>query len=110
MSMAFSILLTALLSSILTLGILSLVAKRMILPKLKLWLQEEMLPEFREQVKNGAVDSGDILLPKFRENVRDGFNDAVRDQMAGQVFEDAAKTVAKKMETGLGAIWGRRPD
>lgn len=110
MNMALSILLTAFLSSILTLGILSLVAKRMILPKLKLWIEEELLPEFREQVKNGAVDSGETLLPEFRHNVREGFNDAIRDQMAGQMFEDAAKNVAKKMETGLGALFGRKPE
>lgn len=110
MNSALIILLTALLSSVLTLGILALVARRMILPKLKLWIQQEMLPEFREQVKSGAIDSGETLLPQFRENVREGFNDAIRDQMAGQVFEDAAKSVAKKMENGLGAIWGKRGD
>ncbi len=110
MASAFSILITALLSSILTLGILALIAGRFILPKLKVWLQEEMLPEFRAQVKNGAIDSGDTLLPKFRENVREGFNDAIRDQMAGQMFEDAAKSVTKKMEVGLGTLFGRKPE
>ena len=110
MSAVITVVVTAILSSVITLGVLAFVFKRMIAPQLKVWLEEEVLPEFREQVKNGAVDSGDTLLPKFRENVREGFNDAIRDQMAGQVFEDAAKSVAKKMETGLGAIWGRKPD
>lgn len=110
MASALSILITALLSSVITLAILAVVTQRMVIPKFKAWLQEEVLPEFRAQVKNGAIDSGDTLLPKFRENVRDGFNDAIRDQMAGQVFEDAAKSVAKKMEGGLGALLGRKAD
>lgn len=105
-----SILVTALLSSVLTLLVAAWFTKTFVLPKFKAWLQDEVLPEFRAQVKNGAVDSGDTLLPKFRENVREGFNDAIRDQVAGQAFEDAARSVTKKMESGLGALLGRKPD
>ena len=105
-----AIILTAVLSSALTLLITFLFAKQFLVPKLKLWIEETLLPEFRSQVKNGAIDSGDVLLPKFRDNVREGFNDAVRDQVGGQAFEEAAKTVTKKMEAGLGALLGRKPD
>lgn len=105
-----TIVFTAVLSSAVTLAILYVVAKAFVIPKLTHWINETLLPEFRAQVKNGAIDSGETLLPQFRVNVREGFNDAIRDQMAGQVFEDAAKNVTKKMEAGLGALFGKKTD
>lgn len=110
MNTMMTIVLTALLSSIITLTILFLVAKFLVIPKVTQWIDETLLPEFRAQVKHGAIDSGETLLPQFRVNVREGFNDAIRAQMAGQIFEDAAKNVTKKMEAGLGSLFGRKTD
>lgn len=95
-------------SSGLTLACALVALQKIVLPKVMAQVESDLLPKFREEVANGAMDAGEELLPQFRENVRLGFKDAmkdtVKDGMSGQLMEGAAKSVAKSMEMGLSGL------
>lgn len=122
-----TIVLTAVLSSVCTLGLAYwLFTNKLkqplldtidndLLPKLRSEVKqgvldagEELLPQFEARVKAGAIDAGGELLPQFRDNVREGFNDAIKDATGAQVLEDAAKTVSKTVENGINSLFGKR--
>jgi len=102
------ILLTALLSALITTGLMALLLKALLLPRLQDSFEENILPSFQARVRKGMIEAGDELLPKFRENVHEGFNDAIRDAVGGKVLEDTARGVAKTMETGLETLFRKR--
>jgi len=126
MTLLLTIIATAILSSLCTLGLaywlfnsklkqpLLHFIDDQLLPKLRdevkqgvLDAGEELLPQFEGRVKAGAIDAGSDLLPEFRQNVRDGFNDALKDATGAQVLEDAAKTVSKTVENGINTLLGK---
>jgi hypothetical protein len=91
----------AFLSSGLTLLCAILILQKRVIPQALAEVETDLLPKFRDEVANGAMDAGAELLPLFRENVRLGFQDAMRDGVGGNLMEGAAKTVAKSMEMGI---------
>jgi hypothetical protein len=54
------------------------------------------------------------VLPRFREQVRDGFKDALADAMTGGVLERAGEELARKgesiLETGVNILFGREEE
>lgn len=66
---------------------------------------DRLAGEFEERVKTGALSAGEELLPQFREAVRDGFTDAMRNWPRNEV-RNVAKTGANLFEDGLNAILG----
>lgn len=111
-SLIISIIVTAALSSILTLALASFIFDRKVKPQLLKYIKDELLPEFREQVKNGGKDAGEELLPAFRKSVNHGFQDALREttgaNAVGEAVGETAKTMAKTFETGMDVLLGKR--
>lgn len=101
---------TALLSSIFTAGLLVLIAVKWLVPKIK-ESRGDVMGEFRQNVRDGALDAGTDLLPKFREQVKKGFEDAIKGTATGQAMH-TARTAAKEgaglFEDGLNTLLGRR--
>lgn len=104
------ILATAVVTSLLTVTLIALFAVKWLLPKIQ-QSRGEIMNEFRQNVRDGALDAGTDLLPKFREQVKKGFEDAIRGTTTGQMMEGArsvAKGGAGIFEEGLSTLLGKR--
>lgn len=111
MSTLLLMLASALLSSVVTLGLGYALYR--------LWgerkLGGELLviqDEFEGRVRRGVLAAGRELLPELRKEVAGGFQDALQQSRAAGLAEDAAKVVtgaAGLLESGLGNLFGLRP-
>jgi hypothetical protein len=103
---------TALLSSILTLGLSYLLYQRRLKDDLRARLNE-LSTEVKERLKQGVIDAGMELLPKFRAAVREGFKEAISDTVSPDMIERTAKNMAdiggSLMDTSLKMLFGVKP-
>ena len=102
---------TALLSSLLTLGL----AYHLLQRKFKSDLQsrlDSLSTEIGARVRQGVIDAGMELLPKFRAEVRQGFKEAMGDTMKPEMIEKTAKSMAdigsSLMENSLRVFFGSK--
>lgn len=107
------VLLTALMSSAITLLLGYLIYRRYLEPRLDRQLQQ-IQAEFEARVKAGVRAAGMELLPDFREQVKLGFTDALSQSHTAGLVEETAKVMsvgkdlgAGIVETGLNALFGR---
>jgi hypothetical protein len=84
---------TALLSSILTLGLSYYWFRRKIKNELRSQL-DTVATEIREKVRQGVFEAGVDLLPKYRAEVRQGFKEAMSDTVKPEMIEKTAKSMA----------------
>ena len=107
-SMLTWLVVTALASSVLTLGLGWLAYRAWAQPRLDaelLRIQEA----FEQRVRSGVLAAGHELLPALREQVKLGFQDALKDSHAAGIAEGAAKVVtgsADLLADGLGNLFG----
>lgn len=104
--------LTALASSTVTLLLAYLIYRRHLQPQLDQQL-EQVQVEFEARVKAGVLEAGQELLPQFREQVKLGFTDALAASHTAGLVEETAKVMsvgkdlgAGIVETGLNALFG----
>lgn len=97
---------TALLSSVLTLAGAWLIYKSVLEKRLDRQITEIQL-EFERRVKTGALAAGEELLPQLRKEVEQGFNDALRNSPASAV-ESGVKVAAESANL-LGSLFGLKP-
>lgn len=108
---AFTLVLTAVLSSVLTLLLATLWYRHRIQPQ----IEQELLrlqAEFEQRVKHGVLTAGAELMPQLREQVRLGFQDALAKSEAAGLVENTAGVVnlgADIVSSGLGALFGIKP-
>jgi hypothetical protein len=107
------VVLTALMSSVVTLLLAYVIYRRHLEPRLDRQL-EQIQAEFETRVKAGVHDAGMELLPDFREQVKLGFTDALSQSHTAGLVEETAKVMsvgkdlgAGIVETGLNALFGR---
>lgn len=107
------ILLTALISSAMTLSLAYVIYVRDLKPQLDRQL-EQIQAEFEARVRAGVLAAGQELLPDFREQVKLGFTDALSQSHTAGLVEETAKVMsvgkdlgAGIVETGLNALFGR---
>ena len=107
------VVLTALLSSAITLGLAYALFRRYWEPQLDRRL-DQIHAEFEARVKSGVYAAGQELLPDLREQVKLGFVDALGQSHTAGLVEDTAKVMsvgkdigAGIVETGLNALFGR---
>ena len=108
--MLTAIVVTALLSSVLTLAGAWILYKTVLEKRLDQQLLE-IQDEFERRVKQGVRDAGTDLLPELRKEVAAGFSDAIRSSPVSAV-EGGVKVVAESaglLEKGLGSLFGLRP-
>lgn len=102
---------TALLSSILTLGLSYFFFQRILKNDLKSRL-DQLSIEVTERLKQGVIDAGMDLLPKFRAAVREGFKEAISDTVKPDMIEKSAKSMAdigsSLMDTSLKMLFGTK--
>lgn len=65
-------------------------------------LRDEMGDELETRVRRGVVKGGEELLPQFRENVKQGFLDALKSGPVSTAMGEAARNVAKSGAELLG--------
>lgn len=109
--MITAIVLTAFLSSVLTLVFGYLLYRTLGERRLQVQM-DQMQREFEQRVKSGVVAAGQELLPEFRREVAAGFQDALQRSHAAGLAEDTAKVVtgaAGLLESGLSSLLGRKP-
>lgn len=109
-TLAFNVLLTALLSAALTWFVAFWVYKRRVESQLQATLAQ-IQAEFEQRVKNGVLAAGEELMPQLREQVRLGFQDALRQTQTGELVENAANVVNTGTDIitrNLGALFGIR--
>lgn len=99
---------TAILSSLLTLTLVALVTKYLLLPKLQIYIEQELLPAAQERVRDGALEAGEELIPSIREKVKQGITDALVGAATGSVIEKAAGNVAGNIEAGFNNFFGKK--
>jgi hypothetical protein len=106
------VLLTALMSSAITLLLAYLIYRRHLEPQLDQRL-EQIQAEFEARVKAGVHEAGMELLPEFRQQVKLGFTDALSQSHTAGLVEETAKVMsvgkdlgAGIVETGLNALFG----
>jgi hypothetical protein len=109
---AILVVLTALLSSAITLFLAYALYRRRLEPALDRQLAE-IQAEFEARVKSGVQAAGLELMPDFREQVKLGFVDALAQSRTAGLVEDTAKVMsvgkdigAGIVETGLNALFG----
>jgi hypothetical protein len=109
--MVSTIFVTALLSSILTLGLAYFLYQRRLKNDLEARLNE-LSGEFKERVRQGVIEAGMELLPKFRAEVREGFKEAISDTVKSNIIEKTAKSMADiggaLMDTSLKTLFGTK--
>lgn len=102
---------TALLSSILTLGLSYFLFQRRLRVDLESRLNELSI-EVTERLRRGVIDAGMDLLPKFRAAVREGFKEAISDtvkpEMIGKSAQSMADIGSSLMDASLKAIFGTK--
>ncbi len=109
--MIITICATALLSSVLTLGLsYYLFQKRL---KDDFWSQIDQVSfEVKERIRLGVMEAGMELLPKFRAAVREGLKEAVSETVRPDLIEKTAKNMAdiggRLVETSLKAFFGTK--
>lgn len=106
--MGFSVLLTAILSSLLTWAVAYLFFRAHLEKRLDAQVLK-LQAEFEERVKSGVRAAGADLLPALREQVKLGFIDAVNQSTAAGLVEDTARVVstgAGLVESGLNVLLG----
>lgn len=107
------VVLTALMSSAMTLLLAYVIYRRHLEPRLERQLQK-IQAEFEARVKAGVRNAGIELLPDFRQQVKLGFTDALSGSHTAGLVEETAKVMsvgkdlgAGIVETGLNALFGR---
>lgn len=107
------VVMTALMSSVVTLLLSYLLYRRYIEPRLDRQLQQ-IQAEFEARVKAGVQEAGMELLPDLRQQVKLGFTDALSESHTAGLVEETAKVMsvgkdlgAGIVETGLNALFGR---
>lgn len=106
LGMGTSVVLTALLASVLTWLMAYIYFKARVEKRLEDRLTQ-LQEEFEARVKAGALAAGRELLPALREQVRLGFVDAVNKSSAVGLVEDTARVVttgAGLVESGINAL------
>ena len=91
--MIITICATALLSSILTLGLSYYWFRRKISNEIRSLL-DAVATEVRDRVRQGVFDAGMDLLPRYRAEVRQGFKEAMSDTVKPEMIEKTAKSMA----------------
>lgn len=97
---------TALLSSLFTCALLAVLAKVVLLPKLRSYIDEELLPGAQRRARQTLLESADPLLPKIRENVSQGVTDALVDAASGGLLKRAPGQIADSLTN---ILFGRKP-
>lgn len=106
-ALGFSVLLTAVLSSLFTWGLAWLFYERRLRAALESRTQA-LLADFEARVHAGVVRAGRELLPEFRSEVREGFVEALRGSQTAGLVEDAAGAVKSGADLvgGLASMLG----
>lgn len=106
------VLLTALTSSAVTLLLAYYIYSRHLQVRLDRQLEQIQIA-FEARVKSGVLEAGQELLPQFREQVKLGFTDALAQSHTAGLVEETAKVMsvgkdlgAGIVETGLNALFG----
>lgn len=100
-ALGFSVLLTALLSSLFTWGLAWWYYQRRLRAELEAETRR-LLAEFESRVQAGVLRAGRELLPEFRNEVREGFLEALRGSQTAGLVEEAAGAV----KTGADLVGG----
>lgn len=104
-----TILVTALLSTLLTLGALALVWQYRVRPRLTRTLNEQ----FEQKVQKASVEVARKVEESVRRGVREGVREGVVSLASKETLADTTRTIAKTgvglMEGGVGMMLGRRP-
>ncbi|MBD2860118.1 hypothetical protein IB286_14030 [Spongiibacter sp. KMU-158] len=104
----FAIVLTALLSSLFTLALAAVILKYFALPKLEQYIDEKLLPEAQERVKDGVSDGVVEVLPKVKDHVRDGVTESFVDAASGGLLKRAPANIANNLESLTGMFFGKK--
>ncbi|HEX4896157.1 MAG TPA: hypothetical protein VFV11_07490 [Solimonas sp.] len=100
-ALGFSVLVTAVLSSLFTWGLAWLYFRHRLQARLEAETQR-LLAEFETRVHAGVLRAGRELLPELRAEVREGFLDALKGSPTAGLVEDAAGAV----KTGADLVGG----
>lgn len=106
-----TIVVTAVLTACVTVGLMALVHHWVLRPRLEQRM-EALAEELEQRVRAGVMSGGEELLPKFRQQVTSGFRDALVATAKGEHVEESVRAMARSgadlLEEGLGALLGRR--
>ena len=110
-TLAFGIVLTALLSAFLTWALAWLFYRRSLESRIDAQLIQ-IQTEFEARVKSGVLAAGSELLPALREQVKLGFQDALRQTQTGELVETTAGAVnlgTELLSQRLGNLFALKP-
>lgn len=110
MNELLTILATAVLSSVFTLGLAYLFGRRILLGALERE-RVRVQQEFEERVRSGVQSAGLALLPQVREQFTFAIRDAI-EKSSAELAQDPARLLtrgAELFEIGLSAALGKRP-
>lgn len=106
----FPILLSALLSSCFTLLGFYFLFRIFLNRRLKRQLDESALL-IKKRLQEGVLEAAKDILPEFREEVRQGFTEALSRALSGEIIPQTARQLAKNsqgiVEQGLSFLLGR---
>lgn len=112
LELMMAVMATAVLSSVLTLGVAWWFYRTRIEPQLPSRLSK-VQAEFQERVRLGVLEAGEELLPAFRKQVAAGFRDAINGVATERLGESTARAMSRGadiFEKGLRGLFGGRED
>ena len=108
----FSII-SGILSSLFTLAVLTIYLRTTLKNKINKEAKEAG-DLIKERIHSAVMEAGEELLPKFRDEVKNGFTDAFTRALSGEIIPQTARQLAKNsqgiVEQGLSFILGRSSD
>lgn len=93
-----AIIVTALLSSLVTTLLLALLTYFVLAPKVKAYLETQLLPEAQERVKDGVTEGIESVLPSVSGKVKDGLTEALVEAASGGLVRRAPGKIAGDLE------------
>lgn len=103
-----TILVTALLSSVFTAVLLVLLSYFVLAPKVRDYLEDKVLPEAQDRVRDGVTEGIEGLLPSISGKVKDGLTEALVDAANGGLASRAPAKIAGDVEKLIGSVFGRK--
>jgi len=106
MQIILSVAITAVISSLLTLGFTYIFYRIYLRDVLDRKLDESM-ELAKLKIKQGMREEALELLPKFRAEVKEGFKEALNSAMGGQIVQTMTKPMSSIVESSLSFFLGR---
>lgn len=103
-----TVIITAVLSSLLTSVLLTLLTYFALAPQVRKYLEEKVLPEAQDRVRDGVTEGIEGVLPSISGKVREGLTEALVDAANGGLASRAPAKIAGDIEKLIGSVFGRK--